>query len=94
MAGDALKREVGQAFDYALSRAKDPTTGLLWTKGGAAMAMGYTDQGVIGRWISGVERVQLDKVRLLGDDFFWEFVCALGALCAGVKAVTHLQRTA
>jgi hypothetical protein len=52
--------------------------------------MGYSDSGVIGRWVSGLERVQLDKVRLLGDDVFQEFVIALAQTCGGVEVKTQI----
>ena len=83
------RREIGQAFEWALDRAR-------LTKKQAADLMGYSDQAVLGRWVSGLERVQLDKCKVLGDDFFREFVCALAQTCAGVTVTTqiNLQRTA
>ena len=76
-------RSIGQAFDWALDRARI-------TKQEAAYQMGYTDDGVMGRWASGTERVQLDKLRMLGDDFFQEFVIALAQTCAGVDVKTQI----
>jgi hypothetical protein len=81
--GEDLRREIGQAFEWALDRAR-------LTKQQAADGMGYSDSGVIGRWVSGLERVQLDKVRLLGDDVFQEFVIALAQTCGGVEVKTQI----
>lgn len=81
--GDAVKRELGQALEWALDRARI-------TKQDAAFRMGYSDQGVIGRWISGQENMQLAKLRLIGDDFFQEFVIALAQTCAGVEVKTQI----
>lgn len=77
------RRDVGQAFEWALDRAR-------LTKQDAAFRMGYTDSGVMGRWVSGAERVQLDKLRLLGEPFFQEFVIALAQTCAGVEVKTQI----
>ena len=81
--GEAYRREIGQAFEWALDRAR-------LTKGEAAYRMGYADQGVIGRWVSGTERVQLDKCRLLGPTFYQEFVIALAQTCEGVEVRTQI----
>lgn len=81
--GDDYRREIGQAFEWALDRARI-------TKQDAAGRMGYTDSGVMGRWVNGTERVQLDKVRLLGEDFFQEFVIALAQTCKGVEVKTQI----
>lgn len=83
LSGDAVKRELGQALEWALDRARI-------TKQDAAFRMGYTDSGVIGRWISGVENMQLAKLRLIGDGFFQEFVIALAQTCAGVEVKTQI----
>lgn len=77
------RREIGQAFEWALDRAHV-------THKDAAYRMGYSDQGVIGRWVSGMERVQLDKVRLL-DDVYPEFLVALLQACAGVEIHTSIS---
>ena len=58
------------------------------TKQQAAFAMGYTDSGVIGRWVSGVERIQLDKLRLLGDGFWQEWVIVQAQITPGVEVRT------
>lgn len=78
------RRDIGQAFEWALERAHI-------TKGEAAYRMGYADQAVIGRWISGTERVQLDKCRLLGKEFYQEFVVALAQTCEGVEVRTQIS---
>jgi hypothetical protein len=49
-------REIGQAFDYAIDRART-------NKGALASDMKYPDQGAISRWVSGREQVQLSKLR-------------------------------
>lgn len=84
-----IRREIGQCFDWALDKARI-------NKGAAAAAMGYSDQTILSRWIAGTERVQLDKCKLLGDEFFREFVIALAQTCQGVSVTTqiNLQRTA
>jgi len=79
--GERHKRELGQALEWALDRSRI-------VKQDAAFRMGYTDSGVIGRWISGAENIQLIRLRLLGDDFFQEFVIALAQTCAGVEVKT------
>ena len=53
--------------------------------------------GVVSRWIDGRERMQLDKLRMLGDDFFAELLVALAQTCDGVEVrtqVTLIARTA
>ena len=79
--GDVGKREIGQVFEEALDRAR-------LTKQEAAFLMGYTDSGVIGRWVNGTERVQMDKLWMLGDRFKSEFVIALAQTCHGVETKT------
>ena len=81
--GDQYRREMGQAFEWALDRARI-------TKQEAAFRMGYTDSGVIGRWTSGVENIQLARLRRIGDPFFQEFVIALAQTCAGVEVKTQI----
>ena len=78
------KRELGQALDWALDKARI-------TKQAAALAMGYTDSGVIGRWVSGTERIQNDKLRLLGDVFWGEWVVAQAALTPYAEVETHIR---
>jgi hypothetical protein len=79
--GDDYAREIGAAFEWALDRARV-------TKQEAAYRMGYSDSGVIGRWISGRENLQIHKTRLIGDAFFQEFVVALAQTCGGVEVKT------
>jgi len=67
------------------------------TKQEAAYRMGYADSGVVSRWISGLERMQLDKLRGgLGEKFFGELLVALLQTCEEVEVKTHvtLGRTA
>ncbi len=88
--GDEFLKAHGQALDWALDRARIEQKA-------AAFRMGYTDPGVVSRWISGKERMQLDKLRLLGDDFFGELLVALAQTCSGVEVrtqVTLIARTA
>jgi len=47
-----------------------------------------TGSGVIGRWISGTENIQLARTRFIGQEFFQEFVIALAQTCAGVEVKT------
>lgn len=84
LAGLDLRPEIGGVFDYALDRSR-------LTDKEAASLMGYTDQGVISRWKNGQERIQLDKLRLLGDRFWGEFVCGLAQLCEGVQVRTVIE---
>lgn len=81
--GAESRRRIGQCFEWALDRAR-------LTKQEAAFTMGYTDSGVIGRWVSGTERMQLDKLRMLGDGFWQEFVIALAQDCPGVEVKTQI----
>jgi len=83
MSGEASRARIGQCFEWALDRAR-------LTKQEAAFRMGYTDSGVIGRWISGMERVQLDKLHLIGVGFWQEFVIALAQDCEGVEVKTQI----
>src|SRR6188474_2367179 len=68
--GDEHGKQIGQAFEWALDRARV-------TKQEAAFRMGYTDSGVIGRWVSGKENLQLARTRMIGEPFFQEFLIAL-----------------
>jgi len=78
------RRQIGQCFEWALDRARI-------TNQDAAYRMGYADAGVIGRWTSGLERIQLDKLRAhLGEAFWQEFVIALAQDCAGVEVTTQI----
>ncbi len=80
----------GQALAWALDRARIEQKQ-------AAFRMGYTDPAVVNRWCLGRERMQLDKLRMLGDDFFAELLVALAQTCAGVEVrtqVTLIARTA
>lgn len=79
-----FRKQIGQAFEWALDRCH-------MNQKTAADAMGYSDQAVVGRWINGTERVQIDKVALLGEDVFGEFVCALAQLTTGVQVRTVIE---
>lgn len=80
--GELNRREVGQAFEWALDEAHV-------TKQDAAFRMGYTDSGVIGRWISGIENIQLPKVKLLAD-VYPLFLLALLQPLPGVQTQTQV----
>lgn len=54
----ALKSDIGRSVERTLEL-------LGMTKQEAAFAMGYTDQGVVSRWCSGIERPQFDKLFLI-----------------------------
>ena len=81
--GDSQGKAIGQAFEWALDRARI-------TKQEAAYRMGYADSGVIGRWISGKENLQLVRSRLIGEVFFQEFLIALAQTCEGVEVKTQI----
>lgn len=81
--GEDTLREIGQALDWAIEQAHT-------NKGALASDMGYTDQGVIGRWISGKERVQLDKLRVGARKVFVEFLLALLQMEEGVEVKTQV----
>lgn len=83
LSGDEQGKAIGQAFEWALDRARI-------TKQDAAFRMGYTDSGVIGRWISGKENLQLVRSRLIGEEFFQEFLIALAQTCKGVEVKTQI----
>lgn len=79
-----FRSQHGQALDWALDvvRVNQKT---------AAELMGYSDHGVVGRWTSGSERFQLDKLRAaLGEEFFAEFLIALAQTCDGVDVNTSV----
>ena len=76
--------EIGEVFDYALDRAQ-------LTDKEAAALMGYSNQAIVSDWKSGRERVQLDKLRRLGDRFWGEFVCGLAQLVEGVQVRTVIE---
>jgi hypothetical protein len=81
--GEDALREIGQAFDWSIDRAHT-------TKGALANEMGYTDQGVIGRWVSGKERVQLDKLRVHNRRVYVVFLLALLEMEEGVEVKTQV----
>jgi len=81
--GEDALREIGQAFEWAIDRARS-------TKGALATDLGYTDQGVIGRWISGKERIQLDKLMISAPMVYLEFLVALLQLQEGVEVKTQV----
>ncbi len=87
--GDDALRAIGQAFEWAIDQART-------TKGAIATDLGYTDQGVIGRWISGKERVQLDKLKTRAPKVYTEFLLALLQVEEGVEVKTTIvmKRTA
>jgi hypothetical protein len=76
--GEQARREIGQAFEEAIEQARSE-------KKAVAAECGYTDQGVIGRWISGVERVQLDKLKAHSRRVYIEFLFALLQAEEGVE---------
>ncbi len=83
-----FRRQHGQALDWVLDvvRVNQKT---------AAEEMGYADHGVVGRWTSGAERFQLDKLRAaLGEDFFAELLIALLQTCdaADVSTAVTVRR--
>lgn len=73
LSGEAFKRQIGTAVEAALDRA-----GL--TKQEAAFAMGYTDSGVVSRWVNGTEAPQFARLWTLGEKFRAELVVALAGL--------------
>ena len=83
LSGEDHGRAIGQAFEWALDRARV-------TKQEAAYRMGYSDSGVIGRWVSGKENLQLARTRLIGETFFQEFLIALAQTCPGVEVKTQI----
>lgn len=76
------KRATGRALEKAIARS-----GL--TKQEAAFQMGYSDSGVMGRWIQGTETPQLAKLWMLGEGFQREWVIAL-AEEAGLSVKTTI----
>ena len=81
--GEEALREIGQALDWAIDQARI-------TKVAVAIDCGYTDQGVIGRWISGKERVQLDKLKAHSRRVYVEFLLALLQMEDGVEVKTQV----
>lgn len=81
--GMDARRSIGQCYEWALDQAR-------MEKKDAAARMGYTDQGVIGRWIQGTERIQLDKVQAFTPTVWPHFLLALLQDCAGVEVRTQV----
>lgn len=81
--GMASRKRLGQCLEWALDRARI-------TNQDAAFRMGYSDSGVVSRWINGTERQQLDKLKLLGEVFWQEYVIALAQDCPGVEVKTQI----
>ena len=81
--GEAALREIGQAFEWAIQKVHA-------NKGAVATDLGYTDQGVIGRWISGKERIQLDKLRAHAHAVYVEFLLTLLSMEEGVEVTTQV----
>lgn len=81
--GEDALRQIGQAFEWAIDQART-------TKGALATDLGYTDQGVIGRWISGKERIQLDKLKAAAPRVYLEFILALLQAEDGVEVKTQV----
>src|SRR5689334_22780514 len=81
--GDDALREIGQAFDWAIDQSRT-------TKGAVATELGYTDQGVIGRWISGKERILLDKLKVHAPRLYVEFLLTLLQAEEGVEVKTQV----
>lgn len=81
--GEDALREIGQALDWAIDQARV-------TKVAVSIECGYTDQGVIGRWISGKERVQLDKLKAHSRKVYVEFLLALLQMEEGVEVRTQV----
>lgn len=76
------KEAIGYAFAKALHRA-----GL--TRQDATYIMGYTNQRVISDWTSGKENVQPAKLRLLGKEFWRQWVIAQAEM-EGMPVVTSI----
>lgn len=81
--GDRWRSIHGQALEWALDRCSIEQKA-------AAYRMGYSDPGVVSRWIYGTERMQLDKLRMLGEVFFAELLVALAQTCEGVEVRTQV----
>jgi ribosome-binding protein aMBF1 (putative translation factor) len=78
-------RQIGQAIDAALKRA-----GL--TQKEAAYLMGYENQSLLARWISGVETPQFARLWTLGESFQQALVIELASACqVGVKVRTTIE---
>lgn len=76
-------REIGQAFEWSIDESRT-------NKGAVSIEMGYTDQSVIGRWISGKERVQLDKLRAFNRKVYVKFLLTLLEMEDGVEVKTQV----
>jgi hypothetical protein len=81
---DEASREIGQAFEWAIDQVHT-------NKGAVSTELGYTNQSVIGRWISGKERVQLDKLRALSRNVYREFLLALLQMEEGVEILVQVN---
>lgn len=83
------RRAIGVALESALARASI-------TKQAAAFDMGYTDSGVISRWINGTENAQVGRLWMLGQRFQQEFAIALAEQIQGldVKTTVTIARVA
>lgn len=77
------KRYVGQSVERALVLAKV-------TKQEAAFGMGYEDQGVVSRWISGLERPLFDKLFAL-KGFRKAWILALAEQDEQIEIETNLR---
>lgn len=84
---DATKREIGQCLEWAIERVHT-------TKTAVATDLKYTDPGVISRWTTGTERLQLDKLKVLAPAVYRELLIALLKIEGGVhvKTVVELER--
>lgn len=78
------KQQIGRAIESALDRAR-------LTKQAAAYAMGYSDSGVMGRWISGTETPQFARLWTLGERFRQELVAALAEAAGGAEIETTIK---
>lgn len=76
-------REIGQAFEWAIDKVHS-------NNGAVAIECGYTDQGVIGRWISGKERIQLDKLKAHSREVYVELLLTLLSMEPGVEVKTQV----
>jgi hypothetical protein len=80
------KQQIGRAIEAAIERAR-------LTKQAVAFAMGYSDSGVMGRWINGTETPQFAKLWAVGGRFRHELVIAL-AEEAGMRVETTIRSVA
>lgn len=75
----------------AVGRAVERALALLgMTKQEAAYAMGYSDQGVVSRWCSAVERPLFDKLFAL-ERFEECYIVALAEKNPAVEVVTYIR---